>query len=515
MNYQGLISIRYGVYGLANRFDFRLRSSGTQRLSKTWRSVFSCVVLTTICSVANTLAWTPVQAQQQSVTADKALVVAKLEGRASNPPIVSVRASSVQLAKITQLPITPVSKQSSLSTSHITAAQWAEVVKDITPLQAGCFEATFPLAKWHPVDCPYSTAVPKNLGAVPSAGIVTLAEGTLLDVSGVTAITDSMSSGKSVYSLQLNSNTIAVAKGNHKNGIFNYDCGESCSGWVQFNYQNHADKGVVGITYVLSSSIACDKSGNLTCSLQANFTTTPSPLSDFGNSVSLRGQSAKGLDIATVVIGQKAYALAIPGALPTFATQWKHAGFNVLGVEAGSKAIFNSETNLTLRLRMDNATSSFPVAAALTDNFAESALETNNLFANSWNDAGNNPFCTYGGSKPSAVFTQSAARRAQTKCQVLVHDKITPSAGVGGAMTPFLPLDVPTGAISTFRITPNKGYAIANVTGCNGVLSGDVFVTGPSGGNCTVTATFTQVAPATPTSAVANVAINDVKRSIK
>lgn len=42
----------------------------------------------------------------------------------------------------------------------------------------------------------------------------------------------------------------------------------------------------------------------------------------------------------------------------------------------------------------------------------------------------------------------------------------------------------------TYKVTPDIGHEIADVTGCDGNLDGDVFTTGPIGDNCTVTANF-------------------------
>src|SRR5690606_41690670 len=46
------------------------------------------------------------------------------------------------------------------------------------------------------------------------------------------------------------------------------------------------------------------------------------------------------------------------------------------------------------------------------------------------------------------------------------------------------------GSTGTLILTPDAGYAIASVSGCNGTLSGNTFTTGPATAACAVTATF-------------------------
>jgi hypothetical protein len=67
---------------------------------------------------------------------------------------------------------------------------------------------------------------------------------------------------------------------------------------------------------------------------------------------------------------------------------------------------------------------------------------------------------------------------------------VTANAGAGGSISPSTQT-VPLGATARFTVTPNSGYAIAAVTGCNGSLNGTVYVTGPITTACTVSASFT------------------------
>ena len=68
---------------------------------------------------------------------------------------------------------------------------------------------------------------------------------------------------------------------------------------------------------------------------------------------------------------------------------------------------------------------------------------------------------------------------------------VTPSAGNNGSISPDTPQTVTHGDTTTFTVTPDTGYSIANVTGCGGTLSGNTYTTGTITEACTVEALFT------------------------
>src|SRR5690606_28248319 len=67
--------------------------------------------------------------------------------------------------------------------------------------------------------------------------------------------------------------------------------------------------------------------------------------------------------------------------------------------------------------------------------------------------------------------------------------EVTATAGDGGSVTP-AGQSISHGSSATLSGTPEAGYAIASVSGCNGTLSGNTFTTGPVTAACAVTATF-------------------------
>ncbi|MGH8172811.1 MAG: PQQ-binding-like beta-propeller repeat protein [Rhodanobacteraceae bacterium] len=67
---------------------------------------------------------------------------------------------------------------------------------------------------------------------------------------------------------------------------------------------------------------------------------------------------------------------------------------------------------------------------------------------------------------------------------------VTPEAGAGGSIDPSTPQTVNDGDTTSFTITPDAHFAIADVTGCGGSLVGATYTTGPITADCTVSATF-------------------------
>jgi hypothetical protein len=67
---------------------------------------------------------------------------------------------------------------------------------------------------------------------------------------------------------------------------------------------------------------------------------------------------------------------------------------------------------------------------------------------------------------------------------------VTPSAGIGGTISPNTPQSVKHGSIASFTVTPNAGYGIDTVTGCGGSGSGSTYTTGAITADCAVTASF-------------------------
>ena len=83
-----------------------------------------------------------------------------------------------------------------------------------------------------------------------------------------------------------------------------------------------------------------------------------------------------------------------------------------------------------------------------------------------------------------------------TACQPFepaISYTVSASSGVGGSITPES-IDVPENETTSFTITPDEGYLIDTVSGCNGTLSGYIYTTGSITAACNVIADFKIIA---------------------
>ena len=71
---------------------------------------------------------------------------------------------------------------------------------------------------------------------------------------------------------------------------------------------------------------------------------------------------------------------------------------------------------------------------------------------------------------------------------------VTSLAGTGGSISPESSQLVDDGTTTSFTLTPDAGYSIYAVTGCNGTLNNNIYTTGPITADCTVLAFFREIA---------------------
>ncbi|WP_303722310.1 hypothetical protein [Malonomonas rubra] len=75
----------------------------------------------------------------------------------------------------------------------------------------------------------------------------------------------------------------------------------------------------------------------------------------------------------------------------------------------------------------------------------------------------------------------------------IMQYSVTPATGLNGSLTPdTIQLVYPEETVD-FTVTPDTGYQIESVSGCGGSLNGITYTTATITGDCTVTATFSQV----------------------
>ncbi len=88
-----------------------------------------------------------------------------------------------------------------------------------------------------------------------------------------------------------------------------------------------------------------------------------------------------------------------------------------------------------------------------------------------------------------AVLTACGGGSGDDKPVAPVSFTVTATAGSGGSISP-ASRNVQSGQTTTFTVTPDGGYSIADVTGCNGSLTGNTYTTAAVMANCSVVATF-------------------------
>lgn len=101
-----------------------------------------------------------------------------------------------------------------------------------------------------------------------------------------------------------------------------------------------------------------------------------------------------------------------------------------------------------------------------------------------------------GNSYTTGPITGDCTVTANFKNIIIPGYNVTPTvSGTGGSISPATVQEIAAGGTATFTVTPDDGYEMASVSGCNGSLNGYSYTTGPINGNCTVTAAFTQLPP--------------------
>jgi len=99
-----------------------------------------------------------------------------------------------------------------------------------------------------------------------------------------------------------------------------------------------------------------------------------------------------------------------------------------------------------------------------------------------------------GGSLSGQTYTTGAVTAACTVTASFVAPRYTVSAvaGNGGSVSP-VSQQVAAGRTATVVVQPNSGFQIGNVSGCNGSLTGNSYLTGPVTADCQVTASFSTI----------------------
>lgn len=96
------------------------------------------------------------------------------------------------------------------------------------------------------------------------------------------------------------------------------------------------------------------------------------------------------------------------------------------------------------------------------------------------------------GADNARTINQTRVEMANYRTAVTPSWTVTPSAGVGGSISPNTPQTLAHGGTISFTVTPFIGWRISSVSGCGGTFSSGSYTTGPVTANCAVTAKFAQ-----------------------
>ena len=90
---------------------------------------------------------------------------------------------------------------------------------------------------------------------------------------------------------------------------------------------------------------------------------------------------------------------------------------------------------------------------------------------------------------PGDLYSRFTGQRCVADNSGIVTYNVNTSPGIGGTISPSY-RTVVSGLTAFFSINPNTKYLISSVSGCNGTLSGNTYITEPITGACTVSASF-------------------------
>lgn len=339
-------------------------------------------------------------------------------------------------AYVTQSAKAQQSQQSTAQSDHAAREAWRRSMKK-TPLpKHGCFNVKYPSTQWQEQPCtkapnipfmPKQGAVPQSVGngndfvAEVTAGLISSAEGTLLNSGGLTTesgyIGNQPPSYLNSFSLQLNSNVFSntpLCSGASDPS--------QCLGWQQFVFAegNSGNAQVFMQYWLLSYGANCPPNwisstiagGGMNCYISSSAVSVPALQAMNLQGIVLSGSTANGTD--TVMLGNSSndslYSFGQENLL-NLDQNWAEAEFNVLGDGSFSEANINSGSTFLVQTSVTNGTTNAPVC--LGPQGAGTTGETNNL---SLIPQSAPVCCPYGGASPSIQFLESNASGATATC---------------------------------------------------------------------------------------------------
>ena len=276
-----------------------------------------------------------------------------------------------------------------VSAEALMQENWRETIARTSVPHEGCFQAEFPTAVWVETGCsvapdkvyvPHGHGGPQTVGngvdyAATVSNLISSAVGTFPTVTGVTSERDG---GSNVYSIQLNSNFMSTAACNGHSG---------CLAWEQFVYSSQETAAFMQY-WLIDYGNSCPSGWNAysgSCYKNSAAVTVPKQAISTLSQLKMSATAVSGgNDTLVFTTPTRAYSTTGKDSVTYLATAWKQAEFNIIGDGGGSKATFNSGSNITVKVAVSHGSTTAPTCASN----AGTTGETNNLTLGSCSGVG-------------------------------------------------------------------------------------------------------------------------------
>ena len=321
---------------------------------------------------------------------------------------------------------------------------WRATMHQTAAPEEGCFHASYPNTRWQRTECApapgYRSALPRArnreqiagngydyVAQAPSGHRISSASGSFPTVTGVRSekgvgvpgFGGGGILGPNEYTLQVNTNFYSNSPA--------CDGYSGCFAWQQYVMSTNTPVSLTSnrltnetevfieywlINYGIDDGFDICPSGFIDagpdsqgpgddCVQNSKATVIANgqlPITDLAK-LKLSGSAAPGgTDAATVTFGGEAYTATVRDNLTDIAGGWTQAEFNVLGNAGGSRADFNSGSSVTVKLLLNDGSTSAPTCVS-PSNYDGTTGETNNLSLGACSATG--------GASPSIQFTES------------------------------------------------------------------------------------------------------------
>jgi hypothetical protein len=307
-------------------------------------------------------------------------------------PRIARIALAAALAAASAAPVlaqTATPEVATVSAEALMQENWRETIARTSVPHEGCFQAEFPSAVWVEASCtvapdkvyvPHGHGGPQTVGngvdyAATVTNLISSAVGTFPTVTGVTSERDGSSN---VYSIQLNSNFMSTAACNGHSG---------CLAWEQFVYSSQETAAFMQY-WLIDYGNSCPSGWNSysgSCYKNSAAVTVPKQAISTLSQLKMSATAVSGgNDTLVFTTPTKAYSTTGKDSVTYLATAWKQAEFNIIGDGGGSKATFNTGSNITVKVAVSHGSTAAPTCASN----AGTTGETNNLTLGSCSGVG-------------------------------------------------------------------------------------------------------------------------------